>query len=67
MIVFLITLLVFLLVILGMAIGVIVSDRRIKGSCGGLNGDCEFCPEKERCPKEVCTPADEADHLTTKV
>lgn len=28
---------VFGLVIIGMAVGVIFSDRRLKGSCGGLN------------------------------
>ncbi|SMH50489.1 (Na+)-NQR maturation NqrM [Maritimibacter sp. HL-12] len=28
---------IFLLVMFGMAIGVIFSGRRIKGSCGGLN------------------------------
>ncbi|MFN4168956.1 MAG: (Na+)-NQR maturation NqrM [Pannonibacter phragmitetus] len=27
----------FLIVVLGMAVGVIVSGRTIKGSCGGLN------------------------------
>lgn len=42
---------VFGLVILGMAVGVIVSNRRIKGSCGGLanmregdgNSPCMAC------------------------
>ncbi len=66
MILFAITLFVFLLVILGMAIGVIISDRRIKGSCGGLNGECEFCPEKDRCPKEACAPTIEADQCSSR-
>ncbi|MBA3582476.1 MAG: (Na+)-NQR maturation NqrM [Gammaproteobacteria bacterium] len=37
------------LAVIGMAIGVIISDRRIKGSCGGLNtiegleSACDIC------------------------
>ena len=35
----------------GMAIGVIVSGRRLAGSCGGTGADC-LCEKKERgeCP-----------------
>jgi hypothetical protein len=48
---FLIAAVVFLIAVVGMAIGVIVSNRRIKGSCGGLanlrdehgNTMCEAC------------------------
>lgn len=58
---------VFLIVMLGMAIGVIVSGRTIKGSCGGLNAiegadRCVVCkreidpdsPLRERlaCPRK---------------
>ncbi|MGC0224606.1 (Na+)-NQR maturation NqrM [Pseudooceanicola nitratireducens] len=40
------------LVMLGMAVGVIFSGRRIKGSCGGLNaiGDADHCLV---CKKEI--------------
>lgn len=40
------------LVMLGMAVGVIFSGRRIKGSCGGLNaiGDADQCLV---CHKEI--------------
>lgn len=40
------------LIMLGMAVGVIFSGRRIKGSCGGLNaiGDADHCLV---CNKEI--------------
>ena len=54
---FLVTAAVFLLAILGMAVGVILSNRRLRGSCGGLAGRedaqgptaCDLCtaPSKE--------------------
>ncbi|RBP48337.1 (Na+)-NQR maturation NqrM [Arenicella xantha] len=52
---FLVSFLVFVLVMIGMAIGVIVSNREIKGSCGGLNdidglkGACDICEGKKVC------------------
>ncbi len=48
---------VFALVMLGMAVGVIVNNRAIKGSCGGLNdidgleGACDICEVKEQCKR----------------
>jgi len=48
---FLATLAVFGAVMLFMAVGVIFQGRRLKGSCGGTQGDCvcsalaaRFCP-----------------------
>ena len=63
---FTLTFSIFLLVMLGMAVGVIFMDKRIKGSCGGLNAigegnECLVCnkeidpdsPLRERlqCPR----------------
>ena len=57
---------VFGLVIAGMAIGVILSNRRIKGSCGGLatmrdgNGEspCMACGASELCDEATKTVCD---------
>jgi len=52
---FFITFGVFVLVMAAMAIGVIVSNRAVKGSCGGLNdidglkGACDICEGKKVC------------------
>jgi len=47
------TLLVLGLAVLGMAVGVLLSNREIKGSCGGIGRitgeDCEFCEHKDKC------------------
>ena len=54
---FIITFGIFGLVMAAMAIGVIVSNREIKGSCGGLNdidglaGACDICEVKEQCKR----------------
>jgi len=49
---FLFTFALLLLIMLGMALGVILMGRRIKGSCGGLNaiGDADQCLV---CHKEI--------------
>ncbi len=49
---FVLTFTLLLLIMLGMAVGVIFMDRRIKGSCGGLNavGDADQCLV---CHKEI--------------
>lgn len=53
---FLITFLVLGLCIAAMAVGVIFSNRKLKGSCGGLGvvmgEDCMFCDKKEQCDEE---------------
>jgi len=53
---FLITFLIFGFVIFIMAIGVIVGNRRIKGSCGGLG--CDFCSleDKMKCRAQLNGP-----------
>lgn len=64
----LITVAVFLIAFSGMAIGVIISNRRIKGSCGGIGAimggsACDMCSMKDKCEKsgtELCEE-DECD------
>lgn len=53
---FIITLIVFLIAVVAMAVGVIFSDRCIKGSCGGIGAlfgsdfkACEICDKKDDC------------------
>ncbi len=47
-----------LLVVAGMAVGVVFSNKPIKGSCGGiqnlgLGGDCDICGgDPQQCEKE---------------
>ena len=54
---FFVTFGVFLLVMAAMAVGVIVNNRAIKGSCGGLNdieglkGACDICEGKKLCTR----------------
>lgn len=54
---FLVTFFVFTFVMIAMAIGVIVNNRSIKGSCGGLNdidgldGACDICEIKTQCKR----------------
>ena len=54
---FIITFCVFLLVMIAMAVGVIINNRAIKGSCGGLNdieglkGACDICEGKKLCTR----------------
>ena len=58
--IFFITFAFFLLFVAAMAVGVIFSNRKIKGSCGGLNnvdgleGECLLCSNK-KCEKKKIT------------
>ena len=42
----LLTIIVFMLAVLAMGIGVMVTGRSLRGSCGGLG--CEGCPGRRR-------------------
>ena len=46
------TLVVFLLMVLIMAVGVMVHGRKLKGSCGGVGGSCH-CKSTEAPSCEV--------------
>ena len=58
MTVFFLTFSFLLLVVAGMAVGVIFSNKPIKGSCGGiqalgLGGECEICGgDMDKCDEE---------------
>ncbi len=58
MTVFLLTFFVLLLIVAGMALGVIFSNKPIKGSCGGLgavgiDSECEICGgNPNKCEEE---------------
>lgn len=53
---FLLSLAVVGIALLGMAVGVILSNRKLQGSCGGLGAimgeDCMFCDKKDECEEE---------------
>lgn len=60
-VIFAVTLSVFLLVVVGMAIGVIMGRREISGSCGGLanqrdadgSTSCSLCSDPDAACKEL--------------
>ena len=60
MVLFLITFLVMAIVVLAMSVGVIFSNRRINGSCGGLSalGIERVCDCPEPCAKRRREMAD---------
>ena len=58
MLVLLLTVAVIAIAMAAMAIGVAVSGRRLKGSCGGVGGDCEceragIAPDQRTCAQKV--------------
>jgi len=57
---FLLSLAVVGVAVIGMAVGVILSNRSLKGSCGGLGAimgdDCMFCEKKDECDKSKKKP-----------
>ena len=55
---FLVTALVFGVAMAAMAVGVIFSDRRLKGSCGGTGQACH-CSDETR---KECALAEHASH-----
>lgn len=63
MTIYLAALVVFLLAVVGMAVGVILSNRRLRGSCGGMAGlkDEKGRPLCEACttPSELCDGVDD--------
>jgi hypothetical protein len=62
---FLIAAIVFGLAIAGMAIGVLVSNRRLRGSCGGMSG---LRDEHGHPLCTICThPAEECDEFRQKM
>lgn len=64
---FVIAFLFFAIVIAAMAVGVIFSNKPIKGSCGGLSnigldGDCEICGgNRDKCEESPTEPKNPAD------
>ena len=53
--IFLVTFAALVLFFVFMGIGVILSDKRLKGSCGGLGAimgeECSFCGKKDECER----------------
>jgi len=56
---FLVTALVFAVAMIAMAVGVIFSNRQLKGSCGGAQKDCSCSPAKRRECKAVTQDAED--------
>ncbi len=65
----LITVTVFAIAFTGMAVGVIISNKAIKGSCGGIGAlmgksACDICAIKDKCKssgREICEDGEEDD------
>ena len=65
---FLLTLLIFTLLVVGMAIGVLMGRKPIKGTCGGMSAlgmgaSCDICGgDPARCDEEKAAPAANTPH-----
>jgi len=58
MMTFIAALLVFAIAMTAMAVGVLFSNRRLKGSCGGTGQDCDCAPARQRaCTRRKEEPA----------
>ncbi len=63
---FVVTVVVISLFLTAMAVGVLLGQKPLKGSCGGLNmvmgndEECQFCGKKEECEKRLKKLAEEA-------
>jgi hypothetical protein len=64
---FLISFVVIAFALVGMAVGVILSNKKLKGSCGGLGAvmgdDCDFCEKKDECESRLKQLAKNAEEL----
>lgn len=63
--IFLATFLIVSLAVIGMAAGVLISNKRLKGSCGGLNavGIDKTCGCENPCDKKKKRLANEAQRI----
>ena len=65
---FILTFLIFMFVVAAMAVGVILNDQSINGSCGGLNdiqglkGACDICEGKKVCERKRRQMLDQAEN-----
>ncbi len=63
--VFLLSFIILLIIVAGMSIGVILANKPIKGSCGGMSAlgvdtACDICGgDKNKCEKETSKKVDE--------
>ena len=56
-----VTFVVMAIALTGMSVGVIFSNKALKGSCGGLGAimgdDCDICGKKDECEERMRTLA----------
>ncbi len=64
MAIFFITLGIMLFAVLAMSVGVMLTGRRLKGSCGGLSSGSCACKEQGLDPGEACPSKSSPSRLT---